>query len=208
MNLFVLDVDRTLVPFPGTTRLYKRLFLERFRIRYAALGIVMLILMHGFWFWERAVTLQRRLIMTLLNEADEARLRDECDRLLDEMVPAYREGLETKLSPLASRGDRMYLLSHCPRRIAATLVERLGFDGEFSLPIGNYFADGELTVFRKEDVLRDLKRQFPDATIRFFADDLVDLRPLKEADHGYLVNPSRFTRWYCARFHRELAIWD
>ena len=168
----------------------------------------MLALMHGLWFWERAVNLQRRIILTLLSRVDEKRLIAECDRLLDEMVPAYREGLQVKLGPLIERGDRVYLLSHCPRVVAERLVERLGFDGAFSLPIGDYFAGNELTIFRKEDIVSELKAEFPEAATHFFADDLVDLRGLKQADRGYLVNPSRFTRWYCTCFGRELTIWD
>ena len=207
MNIFCVDVDRTLVPFTGTTRLYKRIFLDRFRLNYAAYGLVMLGLMHGLWFWRAAVKLQRRIVMTLLNRAGDERLAAECARLVEEMIPAYHQGFENRLLPLKEDGDRVYLLSHCPSEIAQPLVERLGFHGEYSLPIGNYFVNGRREIFNKEDVLHELKAEFPDARVVFFADDLVDLPCLRQADRGYLVNPSPFTRWYCERFARGIEIW-
>ena len=210
MNIFLLDVDRTIVPFPATSMLYKRMFLSPKKLKYLLFGILMLILMHFLWFWKAAVHLQRKIVMTFFAGADPELFAKEYNSMAEKIIDFYNKSeFKRDLEALKDKGDKVYLLSHCPKPIAENLVNTLGFNGEFSLKVDNYFSgDKSPKIFEKHKILQEFKQKNPKAIIYFFADDLVDLKCLKTADVGILVNGTWFTRTYCKLFCKQIQIWQ
>jgi phosphoserine phosphatase len=208
VKLVVLDVDRTLASFAVTSTLYKRMFLSPPSLRHLGAGALMLSLMHGLWFWRRAVALQRRIVMTLFAEADPGRLQAHVDELVSAAAADYEAVLKPRLKDLLEGPHVIYLVSHCPTPLALGLVERLGFAGQFSVQIGNYFGGSDLRIYSKVEALDELRSQHPDAEVHYFADDLVDLACLRRADVGVVVNGSAFTRLWCRLMNKDLEIWS
>ncbi len=207
MKILLLDVDRTLCPFGPTTELYKRLFLGGFAPGYLARGALMKFCMHMLWFIPPAVRFQRRLVMTLFSRVEPQRFDSELSRVVEQIVASYRADFGPRIEDLARDSDQVVLLTQCPRPMARALVDALGFDGEWSLDVADYFAKDAPTYMIKTDVIGELRTKHPGVQLHFFADDLVDLPALRAVDAGTVVNPSWFTRLWCRLFARDLEVW-
>ena len=208
MRIFLLDVDNTIAPFQPTAELYKSIFLRKRSLKYLAFGYFMIIMLKLFWFSSFVVEFQRKLIMSLLSKADLSQLELESSRIAARVAESYNSGFKKVLSYYKQKNDKIYLLTHCPDLIARKIVEMLGFDGEYSIEIKDYFKTRSDPVnIDKYKIIQKFKTDNPGAKTYYFADDLIDIKCLLIADEGVLVNGSFFTKLICQLLFRKVKIW-
>lgn len=207
MNIILLDVDNTIVPFQPTAELYKKTLFKSNLIKYFFIGYFMIIILKLFWFIPGVVTYQRRLMMSLLSRVD----KNSLDAVNDEVVKRIKEHYNDKFHKFLGRfkkgDDKVFLLTHAPDIIAGKIIRELGFDGEFSIKLYDYLKTGTSPEnINKLDIIRDLRKKFVNSKFTFIADDLIDLDCLLNADTGVLINASLFSRLFCSLFFKRILI--
>lgn len=205
-KLILIDVDGTLVPFRPTGILFKRLFEEN-KAKYYFFGFLMLLQLRVFWWIPGVIKFQRRIMYTLLHRSSEEKLEKETEKLTEDIANHFKSNLKKKLEKIATENAPVYLLSHCPAPLADKIIKNLNFNGHYSIPLSNYFPFKEIPNFNKNDIINNLKNQHQDKEILFLSDDLVDIKALKAADKGILINASKLTKFYAKHFCKNIEIW-
>lgn len=208
-SIFILDVDNTIVPFQPTKLLYQNIFLKEKRIKYLLIARIMIALLRYFWIIPGVVKFQRKWIMSLFSRVDQSLLEIESKKIASIVLSDYKKNLGVRLEKITKPGDSIFFLSHCPQIITEKLAFGLSAQREYSIPIQDYLKNKvALKNFDKEIIIKEIKKEFPQATIYFFADDLIDLKALKVADKAVLVNGSMFTKIFCKYLAKDIEIWD
>ena len=210
-SLIILDIDNTLVPYQPTKMLYFSLFLKKRNLKYIFIAQTMIFFLRYFWMISPIVNFQRKWIMTLFSRIDTREIEEASEKIACKVVTDYKESLGKFVEELRSQNDKVFLLSHCPNVIAEKLNKKLNFDGAFSIPVKDYFAKNNKNnnkILNKASVIAKLRVEFPDASITYMADDLIDFNCLKIADKGILVNASPFTKKICKVFLSRALIWN
>ncbi|MFC1770433.1 hypothetical protein ACFLZV_00960 [Candidatus Margulisiibacteriota bacterium] len=211
MKILLLDVDNTMATFQPTKILYFRLFLNeknRNKLKYQITARIMIFLLKFCWFIPGIIEFQRKWIMTLFSKVPNNTIDKETDLIVDMVMESYRNTIGKRIDKLRNPNDKVYILSHCPKTIAQKLSQKLGFDGDHSIEITDYFSQKNLNIINKHKIVKKLKEQNIGSEIIYFADDLIDFKCLKSADQGILVNGSNFTKGFCKLFAKKITIWE
>ncbi|MBH38332.1 hypothetical protein CL658_04805 [bacterium] len=208
MKLILLDVDNTIVPFQPTKRLYNNIFLKKKSKKHYLIGLLMLFILKYFWFVTPLVTLQRKIIMTLFSKANQSELEKESHEITNDIIKSYKKTLYNHINTIKNKNDKVFILSHCPSIISKLITKKLTFDGEFSCEVCNYFKDKTKKIPNKYAIMKELKNKFPKSPLYYFADDLIDIKPLLFADTSTLVNASSFTKKITRLLKKDIIIWN
>lgn len=201
MNIFLIDVDNTICPFQPTAELYKNTLLKANWAKYIWPGYFMIMLLKLLWWSPAVVEFQRKLILSLLASVDNSRLEQESKKIAARVMACYEQGFKNLLAGWQRPGDKIFLLTHCPSSIAGKIAAGLKFDGEYSINV-----ESRPVILDKVEVIKKIRAANRDAKIFYFADDLIDIRPLLAADSGFLVNTSFFTRSLARLFFKKVKI--
>ncbi len=207
-TVFVLDVDNTIVPYQPTKRLFQHVFMQTPALKYILTVKVMIFFLTYFWWLPGVVYLQRMWLLTLFSRVDISVLEAAAEKVADEALAHYHSNFGQKLSALFKEGDKIIFLSHCPNVVVSKLSRAIQAEDFFSLEVHDYLKKPKcLKNFNKAQIIKTIQRNNKGFNVTFFADDLIDLRALRQSDTPILVNATPFTKQVASFLLRRATLW-